>query len=189
MLILLRWWNWGTVLLCLGLLWWALRRDEGNEWVQWGCPNRCRGLGLAPQHVYRLLVGAQKCSISMESWLTVPCPMISSLTARAERPRVHGRGSRILRSRNSRWGRIRWIRTKCSLRASTENVSLLATGKTSSGQIIPALATGITLWWLILVSKKGLDCLLIRIPFYCCIYSNTLQHGWSYIFTLPYIIN
>ena len=120
MLILLRWWNWGPVLRCLGLLWWVLRREEGNEWVQWGCPSRCRGLGLAPQSVSLLLVGAQKGSISMESWPTVPCPMISFLTARAERPRVRGRGSRILRSRHSRWGRIRWIRTKCSLRASTK---------------------------------------------------------------------
>ena len=56
-------------------------------------------------------------------------------------------------------GSIWWVKSGCSLKAGTENLSLLAAGKTSSGQTISALVTGITLRWLFLfVKKDGTAC-------------------------------
>ena len=65
----------------------ALMSSVMGQRVQCRCPNRCRGLGLAPQSVSRLLVRAQKGSVSMESQPAFFCPMISFLTTRAKRSR------------------------------------------------------------------------------------------------------
>lgn len=97
--------------------------------------------------------------------------MISFLTTRAKRPRrLAGKGARAGRSLRgvnfSQWGGKHLVgKSGCSLKADTENVSLLATGKTSSGQTISALVTGMLRWLELLVCKKGWDCLLIKFPF------------------------
>ena len=184
MLILLRWWNWGPVLFCLGLLWWVLWQDEGNERVQWGCPNHCQGLGLALQLVSRLLVRAQEGSVSMELWPAFFCPMVSFLTMRTKR----FWDGKILQSRHSWWDGIWLIRAGCFLRTGMEDVSLLSTEKTGFREAISTLVTGVALRWVIFICKEGLYCLLIKISFHCCGYGNTLHHWRSHICTLPDIM-
>ena len=85
-------------------------------------------------------------------------------------------GGKILRSGNSRWGRIWLLRVGCFLRTGMEDVSLLSTEKTGFREAISTLVTGVALRWVIFICKEGLYCLLIKISFHCCGYGNTLHH-------------
>ena len=99
------------------------------------------------------------------------------------------RSLREIKSHSS-GGRIWQIRVSCSLGAGVRKVPLLAARKAGFGQVsIPALITEMTLWRVILVCKKGLNCLLIRISLYGHSYSNALHHCRSYMCTLPDVIS